>query len=397
MSSRTGGTWLVAMILIGAGVAVAFQIGKVPVALQEIQRDLDLSLVESSWIISIFSLIAGFGAAFIGLLGGRLGQWRFALFGMALTTVAGLIGAFAGSGPWLLATRVAEGIGFFMTVTSIPPLIAHAVPVAFRRTALSLWGLYVPVGSFVLMAASGVVLRVSDWRMLWIITSILILCAMLPIALLGKSLDRASVAPAVTLKEAIKPLSMPGPLLTSAVFGLYACQYMVLTGFLPLILIQEDGFGVLQAGTVGAVVIFFNAIGNGISGWLHGRGESSSRLIVSGSVGMALMAAIVFSLVVPVEIRIAAAIMFGLVAGLIPSSLFAIMPSIAPDASNISMISGMLTQGSAIGQLIGPPAIAACVTIFATWSVAIPSMMVLALLCMWGGIRLARFETGELQ
>ena len=58
MSSRTGGTWLVAVILIGAGVAVAFQIGKVPVALQDIQRDLDLSLVESSWIIAIFSLIA---------------------------------------------------------------------------------------------------------------------------------------------------------------------------------------------------------------------------------------------------------------------------------------------------------------------------------------------------
>ena len=146
--------WWTVLILISAGVAVAFQIGKIPAALASIQAELSLSLVQSGWVVAIFSLMAAVSAVLLGFTADRFGHLNIALVGMALTSIASLAGGFSQDATTLLVSRVIEGLGFLMTVTAIPPLIMHAIAPSKHRTALALWGLYIPVGSFLLMMLS---------------------------------------------------------------------------------------------------------------------------------------------------------------------------------------------------------------------------------------------------
>jgi hypothetical protein len=60
--------WAVALVLVGAGVAGALQIGKAVAALPAVRADLELSLVTAGWVLSLVNL----AGALTGLLiGGR--------------------------------------------------------------------------------------------------------------------------------------------------------------------------------------------------------------------------------------------------------------------------------------------------------------------------------------
>ena len=386
-------SWPKVLVLIGAGVAVALQVGKVPVALPYLQADLDMSLVQSGWVVSIFGLVAAIGAAFLGMTADRLGQMRMAIAGLVLTACASFAGGLVTTGNALLVTRVAEGFGFLLTATSIPPLVYRVSSERHRRTALALWSLFLPTGSFLMMTLSGPILAGFDWRVLWMATSALVLCAAVPVLLIGRTIPQVQhQATAPGLKGALRTVWRPAPMIAALAFGLYAAQYFILAGFLPLILITLDGFSPVSAAIMGAGFILMNVFGNLGSGWLHGRGLRSSSLIMSGAAAVALLSLVVFNTGFPVELRIAGALLFGAFAGLIPSSLFAMIPMLAGRASAISVMSGVLTQGSALGQLSGPPLAAAGVAALGGWGTATPIMLMLAICTALCGWALARME-----
>lgn len=383
--------WARLLILIGGGVAVALQIGKVPAALPFLQADLGLSLVTSGWVVSIFGLIAALLAAFVGALADRLGQLRAALIGLTLTACAALAGSQAETGATLLTLRVVEGIGYLLTATSIPPLILRMAPEHRRASALALWGLFVPFGSFLMMGLSGPVLEHFDWRALWILTGAMILAASIPFFLVGRTIPRTSGTSAPDFRHILRAAGRRAPLLGCATFATYASQYFIVTGFLPLILIDLDGVSPLIAASLGAVVILCNASGILIGGWLLARGVRASTLILVGGGIMGLFSLLIFNTALPVEIRIAAAIGFAPCAALVPSSLFSSIPKLAGDPAAISTMSGLLAQGSGIGQLAGPPLAAALVAATGGWWAAIPVMLVLSSGTVLCGLALRRY------
>ncbi len=393
-AESTTTSWLNVFVLIGAGAAVALQVGKVPAALPALQEDLGLSLVESGWVLAIFSLIAaGFGA-FLGSLADRYGRLFVALFGMVLTAVSGIVGGFSPNGAVLLATRTFEGLGFILTSVSIPPLIALAASERNRRATLALWGSYMPVGSGIMLVAAGPLLYFFDWRILWWVTAFMILTFSVIVYRVGRTItvsDNVDVA-RPKFSEVVKLMRSPGPLLLSMIFVFYAGQYMILAGFLPLILVENNGYTLLLAAFVMAIVVLFNAGGNAMSGWLLNRGAKPVTLIITGCIAMSVGGAIAFLEDVPGWVRILAAAVFTGFGGLIPGSLFAQVPHHAPRQSLMASVNGMLVQGAALGQLVGPPVAAAFVAGSANWQAAIPVLMAGALITAAGAVALSFIE-----
>ncbi len=391
MASDTPLFWPRLIILICAGVAVALQIGKVPAALPFLQADLNLSLVQAGWVVSIFSLVAAGFAAFIGALADRIGHLRAALSGLAVTATAALLGSQATDGAMLLSLRVVEGFGYLLTATSMPPLIMRFAPEHRRARSLALWALFVPIGSMLMMLVSGPVLELWDWRVLWVLTGALILAACVPVWAVGRTIAKpppmATPSPARVVQAAFRP----GPLLGAAIFGVYAANYFILTGFLPLTLIGENGISPLIGASLGALVIAFNALGILIGGWFLGRGTRPSHLIICGGAVMLLIGAAVFATGLPVPVRVAAAMAVVMSGGMIPCALFAAIPHLAGDTASVSTISGLLAQGSGIGQLIGPPSAAALVAVAGGWWAATPVVLLLAACTLAMGVALRRY------
>ncbi len=390
-------SWLRVAVLIGAGAAVAMQIGKVPAALPALQAELGLTLTQSGWVVAIFSLIAAAFAVFLGSLSDRFGPLQIAITGMILTAVSGIAGGFVDSGTGLLLTRIFEGLGFILTSTSMPPLIVLAVTARHRKTSFALWGMYMPLGSGIMMALSGPLLYFFDWRVLWWVTSLLILSVAIPVFLVGKRLPGAKPSPSsrMKLRDILRYSRRPGPILLAITFAFYAGQYLIVAGFLPLVLIELNGYSAVTAAAASAFVVFFNALGNAVSGWLHSRNFKTLGLILTGSLVMSLASIFIFAAGVPGAYRIAAGVAFAGFAGLIPSSLFAEIPKHAPRQSVMATISGMLVQGAAIGQLAGPPIAAAVVALSGNWQAAIPVMLAAGGITAISAIALARSQPAQ--
>ena len=152
--------------------------------------------------------------------------------------------------------------------------------------------------------------------------------------------------------------------------------------FFRLILIELNGFTPSGAAAVGAFAVFCNAAGNLLSGWLHERGVRSTTLILFGLRGPWRSAGrwCCWTELSGLLRTVAAGGLF-ICTGLIPSSLFALVPDHAPDRSVIATVSGIVMQGAAIGQLVGPPIGAALVAWSGTWQGAIPVVIVCAAIC----------------
>lgn len=141
---------------------------------------------------------------------------------------------------------------------------------------------------------------------------------------------------------------------------------------------RTERFQAVGAAAVGAFAVFCNAAGNVLSGWLHDRGVRSTALILTGCAAMAIGGSIVLLDNVSGLLRTVSAGGLFIFTGLIPSSLFALIPDHAPDRSVIATVSGIVMQGAAIGQLVGPPIGAAIVASSGVWQSAIPVVLVCA-------------------
>ena len=368
-------SWRHVFILFLAGIAVALQIGKVPGAVPLLKEEFALTLVAAGWVVSIFSLIAAVSAALFGALAARIGPGRLALYGMALASIASAAGAFADGPTQLLAARIFEGLGFIVTVVSIPLLLTAVTARRDRDLAMGLWGAYMPLGAGAMLLASAPLLGVIGWRGLWLVTgaAIAVLAVFVHVAAKRASARMVAVE-RPHIREIVQVAARRRPLLLAIIFGLYAGQHLVLIGFLPLILVEQHGLSEPAAAAWVAATILSNALGNASAGIALRHGVPARALMVLACAVMGLSACIVY-LDVATVYSLAAAFAFSVVGGLIPGSLFALAPEQVSRVEHLPSVTGLMLQGSSIGQLLMPPAIAALVAYLGDWAVAGPAAL----------------------
>jgi MFS family permease len=275
------------------GVAAAFLVGKAPAALPILREELDLSLFQAGLVVSMFSLVAALTGCFFGALSDRFGQLRLAIIGLVTASAAGAWGALVHSGEWLIVTRVAEGIGFFMMSVSLPGLIIRLADERTRQTAMGLWGAYLPLGAGLVLLAGGVVISTLGWRGLWLaISATYVLC--LAALVWAAPAHRQTNSPAGAGRIA-SVLKTPGAVMLAVVFGCYSGQYMAVTSFVPLILVERAGWALAPAAAAGAAVMVANTAGNVASGFLLDRGWQRRTLIVLAATMMAAGAVVVMA------------------------------------------------------------------------------------------------------
>ena len=77
---------------------------------------------------------------------------------------------------------------------------------------------------------------------------------------------------------------------------------------------------------------------------------------------MAVLTFAIFGAGVPPVMRLILCMIYSFIGGLIPANLFLLVPRYAPDLRHVSIGNGILMQGSAVGQTLGAPIVAALVT-----------------------------------
>src|SRR5580658_2791707 len=146
---------------------VVLDVSIVNVALPSIGRDLHYSPSGLQWVVNAYVLtFAGFL-----LLGGRaadlFGRRRVYLAGLALFSVASLVGGFAHNAAWLTTARAVQGIGGAILSPATLTIIVTTFTGARMAKALGVWSAVAGAGGAAGSILGGVLTAELSWR--WVL------------------------------------------------------------------------------------------------------------------------------------------------------------------------------------------------------------------------------------
>lgn len=367
-----------AFVVILAGVAAALHVGKLPPAIPVLRDTLGVSLVQAGFLLSLVQMAGMALGLVVGLAADGFGLRRAMLSGLLLLSVAGAWGATAQDPGSLLMLRALEGCGFLLVVMPAPGLIRRLTPAARMPSVMGLWGAYMPTGTALALGCGPLLIAWAGWRNWWLVLAFLtsvmwlwVWLAVMPDAKRppGQSFGDTRGSPEGRISDGWlarvrRTLGARGPWLVAASFALYSGQWLAVIGFLPSIAGQAGMVGTGVAPML-ALVALVNVLGNVAAGRLLQRGVPARVLLTGGFCAMALGAFVAFSNLGvgaavddTLALRYLGVLLFSMVGGVIPATLFSLAVMLAPDEGSVSTTVGWMQQLSALGQFVGPPMVA---------------------------------------
>jgi predicted MFS family arabinose efflux permease len=272
------------------------------------------------------------------------------------------LGGFSTSVAALLALRAIEGLGFLMVALPAPALIRRLVPSVQLPGMLGVWGAYMPTGTAVALLLGPLFIPVWGWGAWWWLFAAVSLgmAAWVWRSVPTDPTEQGARAGQGAWQRLGRTLSAPGPWLVALTFGMYSGQWLAVVGFLPSIYAAAGVSGLLL-GLLTALAAAANIVGNMASGRLLQRGWAPRATLWLGFGAMALGSTVAFAPFTETLpwLRFAGVLLFSGLGGLVPGTLFSLAVRLAPGEQQVATTVGWVQQLSALGQFLGPPAVAA--------------------------------------
>jgi EmrB/QacA subfamily drug resistance transporter len=156
---------MVLAIILGCYLMVVLDASVVITALPDIRIDLGFSPAGLSWVQNIYALAFG-GLLLLGArMGDLLGRRQVFIAGIALFTVASMLGGLAQSETWLLAARALQGVGAAIAAPSTLALLTVSFPEGSERTrAIALYSAVASAGASIGLVLGGMLTSWISWR-----------------------------------------------------------------------------------------------------------------------------------------------------------------------------------------------------------------------------------------
>lgn len=354
-----------ALVVMAAGVAAALHVGKLSPALPALGASLGVTLVQAGFLLSLVQFAGMALGLAVGLSADTLGLKRSMVTGLLLLSLASLLGGWAQDAQTLLVLRALEGLGFLLVSMPAPSLIRHLVTPQRMSTMLGLWGAYMPLGTAAALLCGPMVIAWAGWAFWWWLLaalSLLMAAWVWQVVPSDHTRSRAGSPSARGRQGWIErlqhTLSASGPWLVALSFAVYSGQWLAVIGFLPTIYADAGITGGVSA-VLTALVAGVNMVGNIASGRLLSRGVRPPVLLYTGFCVMGAGTFLAFAaLPTGPGLRFVAVMLFSMVGGMIPGTLFSLAVRLAPGEGTVSTTVGWMQQWASFGQFAGPPLVA---------------------------------------
>lgn len=390
--------WRAVLAAAFCGVAVAMNVGKVPIALPQLRAELGLSLVAAGWVASMINMIGVTTGLVFGLLGDRIGAFRLCLAGLFVSALGGLGAIFSGSETALLVSRFAEGAGMVSVAVSAPALLSAASSPRDRRFALGIWSSYLPAGVGLAMLLAPLAMPLGGWRGLWWLTLAAVLFAAFAVR---RSKPAYRLAAPTTEKsagllgEAKQALHQPEPWLLALAMTCWTVQHYALIIWLPTFLKEQRGLSPLAVSLLSCAMVLVNVPGNLLGGSLLQRHFRRGNLIAGANLVTGLAGLGIFLDFLPDIARYGLCLALSFTGGLVPASVLSASASFARTPKQIGTLQGLFMQFGNVGPFLGPPLIAALVAASGQWRDAATVTGAAALLGAAFGLLIRRREAAQ--
>ena len=168
MSSRSATptrTWLPLAVVLTTQMMIVLDSAIVNIALPDMQQALHIQPADLSWVVNAYTLAFG-GLLLLGARAGDLfGRRTVFAVGMALFTVASLLGGFADVGAHLFLARAAQGVGAALAAPSALAILMGLYPEPRDRTrAVGYYTIVSASGAAIGLIAGGLLTSYASWR-----------------------------------------------------------------------------------------------------------------------------------------------------------------------------------------------------------------------------------------
>lgn len=364
--------------IILAGYLAAIHVGKLSAVIPILQQDLGLSFTQAGFSLS---LVQGAGMLFalcIGALSEKVGLKRCLILALIILGLSSMAGLWIQHVAALYFFRFTEGIGFLTISLCAPAILKRISRAETLNFKMGLWSSYMGVGVSLAVFTIPMLLEYLSWQSIWAILGSLCL-------LIAVMIKRYLYIEAVTPVQPNRPqagtentsfwqiikvtLTHPPILCLAIIFACYTSQWITVTGFLPTLYV-EHGIDLKVAGALVSMVVLANLGGTFGAGMLLQGGWKPKTLLSTGFIAMLCSSLLAFaaSSWLSFELQFVSAVLFSLIGGMIPTTIFAITLRYAPHANAAAASVGLVLQVSACGQFFVPPLSAALVSTTQQWA-----------------------------
>ena len=293
LSSR----WMMLLVLFAARTAMGFQFQSVASVSPLLVRDLAIDLALFGSLIGAWMLPGAVMAIPSGMLGGRFGDKRVALFGLLLMVIGSALTAGAGEYLTALLGRIVSGTGAVLLNVLLAKMVADWFGDRDLATAMGILVVSWPVGIGLALVVLGPLAVATSWTLALQTSTGVCVAAILLVACIYRD-------PPVPFQKTANPLSM-SPFtrkefafasLSGAVWAAYNAAYIIVVSFAPLLLANR-GLPAADAALVTSAATWPLVLSIPLGGILAdrtGRGEA----IMHGCF-IAMAVCIPFTLMVP--------------------------------------------------------------------------------------------------
>lgn len=364
--------------IILAGYLAAIHVGKLSAVIPILQQDLGLSFTQAGFSLS---LVQGAGMLFalcIGALSEKVGLKRCLILALIILGLSSMAGLWIQHVAALYFFRFTEGIGFLTISLCAPAILKRISRAETLNFKMGLWSSYMGVGVSLAVFTIPMLLEYLSWQSIWAILGSLCL-------LIAVMIKRYLYIEAVTPVQPNRPqagtentsfwqiikvtLTHPPILCLAIIFACYTSQWITVTGFLPTLYV-EHGIDLKVAGALVSMVVLANLGGTFGAGMLLQGGWKPKTLLSTGFIAMLCSSLLAFaaSSWLLFELQLVSAVLFSLIGGMIPTTIFAITLRYAPRANAAAASVGLVLQVSACAQFFVPPLSAALVSTTQQWA-----------------------------
>ncbi len=254
--------------------------GNLATAASLIKTDLHLTTVQLGFMTSAFFWTYTPGQLVAGWIADKLGGYRALGLGFAIWSIATALTGFAGGFASLLALRILLGVGECAAFPSMSKLLAENVPpekLGFANGFIVSGIAFGPAfGTF----AGGLILASIGWRTMFILFGSVALLWLVPwFAVARRVTPQRKVAASIFAPPPPVTEMLQLRALWGACLGHFCVNYTLyfVLSWLPLWLVQQRGFSILEMAKLGASVYCVYGLMVILSGWF------SDHLIARGA------------------------------------------------------------------------------------------------------------------
>lgn len=173
--------WMLAVSCLSVMLVIA-SMAALYTALPDIARSTGATQSQLTWLVDGYTLALACLVLPAGALGDRYGRRVVLAIGLVVFTAGSALPLVLATPGWIIAARVAAGIGAAFVMPSTLSLLTSGLPDGQRGRAVGLWAGVAGAGGIVGIVGSGLLLQIWSWESIFIgltaIGALLLICAL---------------------------------------------------------------------------------------------------------------------------------------------------------------------------------------------------------------------------